>query len=149
MADPTPPATKTPWHLWVVGVVAVLWNSIGALDFTMTQLKNEAYLKSLTPAQLEYIYAFPLWSVLAWAAGVYGGFIGSILLLVRKRWAVPVFLVSIAGALLTSLYSHVLTDGDKVMGGGSGAMIFSAVIIVIAVLLWVYARKMAKRGVLR
>jgi hypothetical protein len=149
MADSATPAAKTPWHLWVVGVIAVLWNSVGVLDFTMTQLKNEAYLKALTPAQLEYIYSFPLWSVLAWFAGVYGGFFGSILLLARKRWAVPVFLVSIAGAILTTLYSHVINDGNKVMGGGAGPAIFSGVIITIAVLLWWYARAMTRRGVLR
>jgi len=27
----------TPWHVWVVGIVALLWNAMGALDYTMTE----------------------------------------------------------------------------------------------------------------
>jgi hypothetical protein len=149
MADSAAPATKTPWHLWVVGVVAVLWNVMGVADFTLTQLKSEAWLKGFTPEQREYIYSFPLWSLIAWGAGVYGGFIGSILLLVRSRWAVAVFRVSLAGAIVTSIYTHGFTDWDKVSGGSAGAVIFSAVIVLIAVLLWFYARAMTRRGVLR
>ena len=149
MTDAANQPVKTPKHLWVVGLVAVLWNAIGVMDFTLTELKNEAYLKAFTPEQLACLAGFPLWAVITWGAGVYGGFIGSILLLARQRWAVPVFLVSIIGAVLTSLYSHVLSDTMKKMGGGTGAVIFSLVIIIIAILLWIYARAMTRRGVLR
>ena len=27
---------KTPWHLWVVGVVSLLWNGFGGYDFIMS-----------------------------------------------------------------------------------------------------------------
>ena len=37
-------ATKTPWHLWVIGIVATLWNAGGAYDYTMTQTRNMDYL---------------------------------------------------------------------------------------------------------
>jgi len=30
----------TPWHLWLTGVSALLWNSMGALDYFMTQTQN-------------------------------------------------------------------------------------------------------------
>ena len=29
---------KTPWHLWVVGVLTLLWNAVGATSYTMTRL---------------------------------------------------------------------------------------------------------------
>jgi hypothetical protein len=140
---------KTPWHLWVVGIVSILWNSAGVVDFTLTELKNEAYLKQFTPEQLACVAGFPLWAVAAWGAGVYGGLGGTILLLLRRRWAVPVFLASVAGVILTSLYSYVLSDTMKRMNTGAGGMVFSAAIFIIAVLLWWYARAMARRGVLR
>ncbi len=149
MAEPVTPAVKTPWHLWVVAIVAVLWNLMGVVDFTMTETRNATYLKGLKPEQVDYILSFPLWSVITWAVGVFGGFLGSLLLLFRRRWAVPVFLFSIFGVILTSLYSHVISDFDKVMGGGAGLKIFSGVIFVIAVLLWLYARAMTRRGLLR
>jgi hypothetical protein len=36
--------TKTPWHLWLVGVVAVLFNSIGVIDFVMSMARGADYV---------------------------------------------------------------------------------------------------------
>jgi hypothetical protein len=139
-------SSKAPRHLWIVGVLAVLWNAIGAFDYTATQLRLESYMSAFTPQQLEYFYGFPAWAVAAWAFGVWGSFLGSIALLLRKSWAVWLFGASIAGLVFTTLYNFVLTDGAALMG--PGAMAFSAIIWVIALLLFFYARAMAKRGVL-
>lgn len=149
MADTTVPVVKTPWHLWVVGIVSLLWNAMGALDFIMTQLNSEAWLKSFTAEQKEYIHGFPLWSVVAWGVGTLGSFLGSLLLLLRRRLAVHLFAASLVGAVFTSLYSFVLSDGIKIMGGGAGMVVFNAIIVTVSVLLLVYARAMRKRGVLR
>lgn len=147
MADSTPAAVKTPWHLWVVGVVSLLWNAVGALDFVMTQTKNAAYMKNFTPEQLEYFYGFPGWVIATLALGVWGSVFGSLLLLLRRRVAVEFFLASVAGILLTAVHNFVLTDGMKIMGG-AGAAVFSGVICLIGVLLLFYSRAMRRRGVL-
>jgi hypothetical protein len=139
---------KTPKHLWVVGVVALLWNSMGALDYTMTQTKNMAYLKQLTPPQLDYFFGLPAWVVAAWAIGVWGGVVGSLLLLLRKRLAVPVFLASILGVVGSHGYTYLLSNGLEVMGGGAGTLAFAATILLVAVALYVYARALARREVL-
>lgn len=149
MADTTAPAAKTPWHLWVVGIVSLLWNAMGVTDFTMTQVKPEMWLKAFTPEQMEYINGFPLWSVVAWGVGTWGSFLGSVMLLARKGLAFHLFAASLGGALLTSLYSFGLSDGLKIMGGGAGMIVFNAIIITITVLLTVYAKNMRKSGVLR
>ena len=41
----------TPLHLWVIGALSLLWNCIGAFDYTMTQTHNDAYLAN--PASVE------------------------------------------------------------------------------------------------
>lgn len=138
----------TPWHVWTVGAVSLLWNAVGALDFVMTQTKNEAYMGQFTPEQLEYFYGFPLWVVFFWGLATWGSVLGSVLLLLRRKLAVQVnFLVLVAMAV-TFIHNFVLTDGLKIMGG-IGPVIFTGVIVVIGVLLFVYARAMARRGVLR
>ena len=48
------PAITTPRHLWIVGIVALLWNLLGAMDYVMTETKNEAYMDQVTPEQLEF-----------------------------------------------------------------------------------------------
>ena len=137
----------TPKHLWVVGVLALLWNSVGAFDYVMTQTRNPTYMSSFTPDQLAYFYAFPKWVVAAWALAVWGGVLGAVLLLLRKRVAVPIFGASLAAMMLTSYYNFVLSSGLAVMG--REAAIFSAVIFVIAVALLIYSHRLARKGVLR
>ena len=149
MADTTASSAKTPWHLWLVGVLLTSWNLMGALDFTMTQMKAEAVMKALTPEQLAYLNGFPSWAVAFWGLGTWGALLGSLLLLLRRGFAVTLFGASIVGAVVTDIYSYILTDSLKVMHGGPGALVFSAFILVVAVLLLVYARAMRRRGVLR
>jgi len=137
----------TPWHLWVIGVAAVLWNAVGAFDYLMTQTKNAAYMSAFTPEQLEYFYGFPAWVVAAWAIAVWGGVLGAVLLLLRRRLAVGVFLVSLIAMVITTVHNYVLSDGAKIFAD-AGSQAFTAVIFVIAVALYLYARAMGKRGVL-
>jgi hypothetical protein len=136
----------TPWHLWAVGIVGLLWNAFGAYDYLMTQTENAAYMARFTPEQLEYFYGFPTWVVALWAIAVWGGVLGCILLLLRKRLAAPVFLVSLVCMILTSIYNFALSEGLELMGGAAAA--FTVVIFLFALGLWLYARAMAQRGVL-
>jgi len=140
-------SSKTPVHLWIVGVLAILWNAAGAFDYTATQMKLEFYMSQFTAEQLEYFYAFPAWMKACWALGVWGSLLGSLGLLLRKAWAVWLFGISILGLAGSTVYNFILSDGLAAMGSG-GAM-FTAVIWVIALLLFFYARAMARRGVLR
>ena len=149
MADSTPQSTKAPWHLWLVGVVAVLWNAMGALDFTLTQMRSEAYLKGCTPEQIAYFTGLPLWVLACWGIATWGGLVGSLLLLLRRGWAAAVFGASLVTAIATMIWNYGLSDGLKVMNQGLKPLVFAGAVLVIAVLLLVYARAMRGRGVLR
>ena len=140
-------ANKTPWHLWVIGVSALLWNSMGAFDYVMTQTRNEGYMSGFTPDQLEYFYRFPAWLVADWAIAVWGGVLGALLLLLRKRLAVPVFCVSLIAVAISTIYTYGISNGMEVVGD-TISLVFSAVIFLVALALYFYARKMAGSGVL-
>ena len=64
---------KTPLHLWIVGMLAIVWNAFGAFDYLMTQTRNEAYLANFTDPQRIYFESFPIWMEATWAFGVWGG----------------------------------------------------------------------------
>ena len=138
--------TKAPVHLWIVGILALLWNAIGCFDYYATQSKLESYMSQFTPEQLEYFYAFPVWVDAAWAIAVWGSLLASIGLLLRKAWAVWLFGLAILCMAATSVYSYVLSDGMALMG--SGAVYFTIVIWIIALFLFFYAQAMARRRVL-
>ena len=42
----------TPKSLWVVAPLALLWNLMGAMDYVMTQTRDEAYMSGFTAEQL-------------------------------------------------------------------------------------------------
>jgi len=138
---------KTPVHLWIVGLLALLWNAIGAFDYSATEMRLDFYMAQFTQEQLDYFYGFPAWVIAAWAIAVWGSLLASLGLLLRKRWAVGLFGIAVLGLAVTTLYNAVLSNGFEIMG--SGAAGFTVVIWVIALLLLLYSSRMAKRGVLK
>jgi hypothetical protein len=146
MSDENATPVPTPKHLWVVGVLGFLWDSMGAFDYIMTQTQNESYMQQFTPEQLEFFYGFPVWVVSLWAIAVWGGLLGTVLLLLRKKLATPVLLASFVAMVGTSIHNFGMSNGLEVMGG-VGA-VFSLLIFVFALGLWLYARAMTERGVL-
>jgi hypothetical protein len=123
--------TKVPWHLWLVGILALLWNRLGAMDYLMTQTQNARYMASFSEQQLAYFYAQPLWMVCAWAIAIWSSVLASVLLLLRKKMAAPIFLISWLGLVATCFHTYVLSNGDEIMGGNT-ALAFSALLFVIA-----------------
>ena len=67
---------KAPWHLWVIGIVSLLWNAMGAYDYYMTQSQNEAYMGQFSPEQLEFFDGFPAWVDATWAIAVWFALLG-------------------------------------------------------------------------
>src|SRR5512145_1639621 len=98
-------SAKVPRHLWVVGVLTLLWNAIGAFDYAATQLRLEAYMSQFTPEQLEYFYGFPAWAVASWAIAVWSSVIGSLGLLLRKAWAAGLFGLALIAMAVTFVYN--------------------------------------------
>lgn len=140
---------KTPWHLWLIGAVTLLWNAGGAFDYLMTSTRTEFYVKNFTPAQLDYFNGFAAWAMLSWAVGVWFALLGSVLLLWRSRYAVVVFTLSFVGMIITALYSYLFSGvsiGDLM---GPGAIWFSLLVMLVGLSLILYARAMRRRGVLR
>lgn len=141
---------KAPLHLWIVGIVSLFWNAGGAYDYVMTRSDAAAYLAAQPPARLAMLEQAPLWFGLTWALGVWFSVIGSLLLLVRSRFAAPAFGLSLLGLIGSSVYTYGIADGGSMLAAaGTPAIVFSIAIPLILVALWVYARGMTKRGVLR
>ncbi|MGB7373663.1 hypothetical protein [Pontixanthobacter sp.] len=140
-------SVKAPWHIWVIGVLSTLWNSGGALDYTMTQTRNEAYMAAFTPQQLDYFYTLPVWFDAFWAVGVWGAFIGSLLILLRSRFAYPAFILSLIGLAGSTVHTATADIPDSMNTPGMWA--FTAVIWISIVLLIWYSRAMRAKRVLR
>lgn len=141
---------KTPWHLWVIGVVSLLWNAFGGYDFIMTNTQGEAYMRAsgMTQPMIDYFMAMPTWMYVPWTLGVWGAVAGSILLLLRSRWTVWAWALSLVGAVVSLGYGLM-----NPMPGLPPEMAMMKwmpwAIVVIAALLLLYARAMRRKGILR
>lgn len=144
---------KAPGHLWIVGLIALVWNAFGAYDYTMSEMGNAAYIEAMMdtdPAPIiAWIEAQPWYTHALWALGVWFGLAGSILLLMRKALAVPAFALSLVGAVGGLVIGLTGMGGERpeAMGGSEYNIIMSGIVIV-AVALLVYARKQRANGVL-
>ena len=144
-------ARTAPAHLWIVGILSLLWNGFGCYDYLMSRMRNTDYIKSMMPdvdpnATLAYIDGFPIWASLGWGLGVWLGLAGSVLLLMRSRHAVLAFGISLVGAVLGLGYQLM-----NPMPGVEGFMAtgMPIIIIVVAAALFFYARAQAARGLIR
>ena len=144
---------RTPVHLWIVGIVSLLWSCFGAYDYLMTRMRNTDYLAAAMPgadpnAILAWVDGFPIYAQIGWGLGVWMGLAGSILLLVRHRWALPAFALSLVGAILGLGYQIVAAP--PVPGPESAMMkVMPYVIIAVALGLFLYARALHQKGVIR
>ena len=136
---------RTPAHLWIIGILALLWNGIGCYDYLMTRMRNTDYFESMMPgtdpnAILAYIDSFPMWAQAGWAFGVWGGLVGALLLLMRSRYAVWAFGLSLIGAILGLGYQIANPGGPAGMHEGAGAVMPYVIIGIAAFLLLVFWR---------
>jgi hypothetical protein len=140
---------KTPLHLWIVGVVSLIWNGWGGAQYILTQTRNEAFLGALPPATREFLIELPTWYVTFWAIGVWGSVIGSILLLLRSRHAAMAFLVSVISFILTALYAWGIAQPQDLGVNGNSDILFAGLVMGFLIGLWIYSNRMVTGGVLR
>lgn len=137
-------AVPRPRSFWIIAVLALLWNLIGIAMFYMQIAMTPEQLVAM-PAEQRAVYdATPSWLNAAFAVAVFGGALGALGLLLGKRWAVPMFLLSLLGLLVQMLGAYAVTPAWSAYGAAGLAM--PILLVAIAVFLWLYSRKAAARG---
>ncbi len=89
--------SKPHFTFWIASGLGLLWNLGGCLNY-VTQTNPD------TVAQMPELYQLiintrPGWATAAFAIAVFGGAVGCILLLLRRRVAVSVLILSLVGTI--------------------------------------------------
>ena len=137
--------TKPPTWFWVVSVVALLWNLLGAMAYLGQAFITDEMKAAMPADQLELMENTPAWATAAFAIAVWGGVLGCIGLLLRKKWARPVLVVSLLGILVQMSYSFFMTNAAEVYGAAQG-VIMPVLLILIGVGLVLFAKTSQKKG---
>ncbi len=129
------------WYRPVV-IVALLWNLVGASAYLMDVTMTPEKIAALPEAQRAMYAARPMWFVAAYAIAVWFGTAGSLGLVLRKRWATPVLVVSLIGLVVQD--AGLLSRPEA--RANPPVLVLQALVLVIAILLVRLGRSAQAKG---
>ena len=136
-----------PIWFWVVSALGLAWYLMDTSAFFMRVLMTEEVINTM-PANQQHLYRdIPLWVNIAFACEVFGGTLGCISLLLRKSWALRLFIVSILGVLAQTSNIWLLTDAISAMG--VPAVVMPLVAMTIGAAMIILARSAIRKAWLR
>lgn len=138
---------KLPKWFVVTAVIALLWNLLGCFAFVSDLRLSPEDIARLPEAQRALYDARPGWAVASTALAVFGGVLGCIGLLLRKRWALPVFVASLVGILVQDFGLFFLADGATL--AGPTAVVLQGIVLLVGIGLILLSRRGIARGWLR
>lgn len=139
MTATTKPATA----FWVISIIALLWNLTGIMAFSMDVFMSPEALNTLPAAERELYESSPVWLKFLYGVAVFGGTLGSILLLRKKASAYRVFIVSFVAIVFQMGYSILMTNSMDVYGP-AGLVMPILVTSIAAFLVWYSKSAIAK-----
>lgn len=131
------------WYL-PVAVVALLWNLLGCVAYLSDVMLTPADVAKLSAAQQALYAARPAWSIAATAIAVWGGAAGCVGLILRKRWATPLLIASLLGAIVQDVWLFGMSNSAA--QARTVAFVLQGLVLLIAVGLVILGRKAAARG---
>jgi len=97
--------SKPPIWFWIISVVALLWNSAGVMAYLGRAFMTDDIIAQLPKEQqAEFLVEYPSWYTAAFALAVFCGALGCIALLLKKKWAHSLFIISALGAIVQHTY---------------------------------------------
>lgn len=140
MTDSNKPTTL----FWIIGVAALVWNALGVMQYLGLAYMTDEVRAALPEAERALYENIPTWVTAAFAIAVFGGLIGSAFLLMRKKLARPMFLISLIAIIVQMSYNLFMSRAAEVYGPGS--VIMPIMVIVIGVFLLMYSKKTIAKG---
>ncbi len=135
--------TAAHWSFWVIAVFALVWNGLGSVNFVMQM--NPDMVEAYRESERAIINGRPFWATAGFAVGVIGGAIGGFLLLLRRALALPVFIASLIGVLITMIHT-IQVAASPAEFGFVGLFVMIALPTLVAVFLIWYARYASRKG---
>ena len=137
--------SKPPVSFWVIGVVALIWNVLGIVNF-IGQLDAD-FVAAMPESHRALIEGRAVWATSAFAIAVFGGALGCILMLFKSALSVPVFVISLLGVLVQLIPSIQVATTTHSFTVFEIALAFCGPVIMALFLIW-YARRCHRDGIL-
>lgn len=120
---------------WIISIVALLWNLMGVAAYLFRAFITDEMIAELPPKQqAEILYEHPAWYTALFALAVFCGALGCIALLIRKKWAYLLFIVSFICATIQQVFLMIEVEGMSK---------FMPIMVIIVCMFLVWFAKMA------
>lgn len=127
---------KIPVWFWVVAIIFLLWNIMGVLSFFgHTFISEEAFAK-LPEKERELYGDYPLWTTIVFAVAVFFGFIGSLGLILKKKWSKMAFIISLMAIVPQMIHNVFFTKSIEVYGTAQAVTMPILVVFFGILLIW-------------
>ena len=135
---------KPPMSFRFIGCAALIWNLFGMYIYvdTVSATPESLAAAGYTAEQVDFLINVPNWATSAFAIAVTTGVVGCLFLLMRKVWAFPMFVISLAAVVIQNVNTFVLND-TVALFGIVPVVIQSTIAIVGLFLIWF--SRLAKR----
>ena len=131
------------WSFWTIGVVALIWNVMGVINF-FVQMNADA-LAAYSEAARAMVEGRPAWATGAFAIAVFGGALGCLLLLLRRSAAYYLFIASILGVIV-QMAPYLGMAGSTIDFGPFEIAIYILMPLVVAAFLIWYSKQAESKG---
>ena len=132
---------KVPISFWVVAGLGVIWNGFAVVVYLLAATHDQQTMAQTPPEMAIALAHTPTWAIAAWGVAVVAAFAGSLLLVFRRRLAVPAFVTSLAGLLVLTVY--------QIASNMPMSMLQVVMIWLVALFLLRFSNSEAGKGLLR
>ena len=136
---------KPPFWFWIIAIIGIIWNGLGVNQYLHQAYKTNGLKEMyLDPKILEMVLSTPSWVMAAFATAVFCGLLGSLLLSLRKKWALPLFIISLIGIIVQGYYTIFMSGAMDVYG--PGAVLMPITILIFGLVLITFTQKSIKQS---
>lgn len=133
---------------WALGLFFVAWNGFGCAAYLMDVTASDAkYAELYGDAMAAIRDQYPTWSLSAYAIAVWGGLLAAITYLLRKRFAVRLFIISLIAGIVSFIWP--ITNEAARSASGDMFWVMPLLVLVLGLVEIFWSRKMAAQGILR
>ncbi|MDH7445568.1 hypothetical protein [Aquimarina sp. 2201CG14-23] len=131
---------KAPIWFWVIGIIALIWNIVGVLAYIGQAYMTEEVLNAMPEADQNFYNNLPAWVTAVFAIAVFSGVLGCIALLIKKKFALPLFIISLLTVLAQQVYNFFIQDFINL----TGERLYMPIVIVVMAIFLVWFSKFSK-----